>query len=256
MRGYDMQPFGRADAARIVRELVRTGRDAALGTLSPEGTPFVSHVAVATLCNGAPVLLISDLAVHTQNLKRDARASLLFAAAADADSRDPNTRPRVTLTGKVTPAANPDEARARMLQRHPDAAGYIDFTDFHLMTMAVTSSYLVAGFGRIVDLEPAEYLPTEDAAASMATMDAEAIAHMNEDHLDALEAMATGLAGAPAGPWTALSLDPHGLDLGLDHRCVRVEFDSPISGPGPLRMALKTLTDRARQALVQNGQNQ
>ncbi|MEM8852900.1 MAG: DUF2470 domain-containing protein [Pseudomonadota bacterium] len=251
-----MQPFTREDAAKIVRELVRTGRDAALGTLSPEGTPFVSHVAVATLCNGAPVLLISDLAVHTQNLKRDRRASLLFAAAPDADSRDPNTRPRVTLSGTVEPAAHPEEARARMLQRHPDAAGYIGFADFHLMTMTVQSAYLVAGFGRIVDLAPAEYLPTEEAAAAMAAMDAEAVAHMNEDHLDALEAMATGLAGAPPGPWKAVSLDPHGLDLQLDHRCVRVAFDSPVSGPGPLRMTLKTLTDRAREALSQNGQNQ
>lgn len=145
---------GREDAARSAARLLDEARMAALGTLGAGGHPLVSLVAVATLATGAPLLLLSRLALHTKNLAADPRASLLLR---DEAAADPMAEARVTLIGAMTPLADPS-ARARFLARHPEASLYVDFTDFGFYTLTIESAHLVAGFGRIVDLTGAEIL--------------------------------------------------------------------------------------------------
>src|SRR5262245_41328877 len=60
--------------------LLCAARHGALATLLPDGQPYASLVACAASA-GAPVLLLSELAEHTRNLRRDPRASLLVAEA-------------------------------------------------------------------------------------------------------------------------------------------------------------------------------
>ncbi|MEO1104156.1 MAG: DUF2470 domain-containing protein, partial [Pseudomonadota bacterium] len=207
--------------------------------------PHVSHVASATLCDGAPVLLISDLAVHTKNFMRDKRASLLFVEA-QAGEGDTNARARVTLDGTLEPVTNRSAARARFVRRQPDAAGYVDFGDFQFVRLVPVTAHLVAGFGRITPLSPDTLLAEESAAAALAEIDAGACAHMDEDHADAMALIATRLVGAPAGAWRAVGIDPLGLDMGLGDLVVRAEFDQQVSGSGPLRKALGAMTEKAR----------
>lgn len=237
--------WARADAARDGRRLIHTAREASLGTLGESGSPHVSHVSCATLTDGAPIVLISDLALHTRNVKRDSRASLLFVAPSLA-GEDTNARGRITLDGTLAPAPDRAVARSRFLRRQPDAAGYIDFTDFQLMRLEVTSAYIVAGFGRITSLDPADVLAPAGAAAEFAALDEGACVHMDEDHADALALYAKHFAGAADGAWRAVGVDPLGIDLATDSDAVRVEFPEPLSGAGSLRVALKKLADEAR----------
>ncbi|MEM9224544.1 MAG: pyridoxamine 5'-phosphate oxidase family protein [Pseudomonadota bacterium] len=235
-----------ATAARWARGLVHEAREAALGSLGADGQPHVSHVAVATFCDGSPVLLISDLAVHTKNLRRDNRASLLFVAPFEAG--DTNARARVTLDGTIAEASDRDLAKARFLRRQPDAADYADFGDFRFMRLNPEAIHLVAGFGRITSLEPGQILAQTEAADAIAKMDAGGCEHMDEDHADAMELMATRLGDGPPGEWRAVGLDPLGIDMANGEQVLRVEFDEPATNGGMLRRALKTLTDRARAA--------
>ncbi|MEM8662676.1 MAG: pyridoxamine 5'-phosphate oxidase family protein [Pseudomonadota bacterium] len=234
-------------ASKLARRLVHCAREGALGTLGEGGQPHVSHVATATLCDGAPVLLVSDLAVHTKNLKRDPRASLLFVEP-PAGEGDTNARARVTLDGTLAAVADPAGARARFMRRQPEAAGYADFGDFQFVRLAPQSAYLVAGFGRITPLSPAALLSDPEAAAALAEIDAGACAHMDEDHADAMALIANRLLGAPHGVWRAVGLDPLGIDMAQGDTVVRAEFDTPVSGSGPLRKALAQITERARAA--------
>nr|WP_255720413.1 DUF2470 domain-containing protein [Acuticoccus kalidii] len=235
----------------MARSLMRTAHDSAFGTLDASGAPNVSHVAVATLVEGDPIILVSDLAVHTANIKRDSRASLLFVAEM-GETADTNTRARLTLRGRVAPVDDAAVARDRFLRRHPDAANYIDFSDFHLMRFVPEAAHLVAGFGRIRDLPVAALRAPQEAAEALSKMDSGGCAHMNEDHLDALAVMAEALAGQPAGHWTAVGIDPQGIDMTDGTRTVRVEYDEVVAdGPG-LRSALKRLADRGR-ALQRDG---
>ncbi|WMS44263.1 DUF2470 domain-containing protein [Acuticoccus sp. MNP-M23] len=234
------------DAARLARTLVHTAPEAALGTLAAQGGPHVSHVSSATMIDGAPVVLVSQLALHTQNIARDGRASLMFVAPL-AGLDDNNARARVTLDGTLAPVPDAALARSRFLRRHPAAEMYVDFGDFAFMALAVADAHLVAGFGRITALEPGDILAPADMAAALGEVDVSACTHMDEDHADALELIATRLGGGPAdGAWRSVGIDPLGIDLGAGGAVVRAEWDTPVASSGALRAALVAMTKAAR----------
>ena len=235
------------------RRLMREARSAALATLDAgTGMPFATLVTVAGTADGAPLLLLSDLAAHTRNLKADPRASLLFDERGPGAilPGDPLTGARVTLTGRMERLAEPAEARRRFLARHPEAEGYAGFRDFAFYRMAVETGHLVAGFGRIVDLKAADLLLDLAEAGEIVGAETEILDHLNADHADALALYATRLAGAPDGAWRAIGSDPEGLDLALDTPAGtlvrRIAYPEPIRHTGPLRAVLKKLADTAR----------
>ena len=146
-----------AEANRaLTRELMSAGGTASLATLGADGCPFASYVVTAPGADGAPLTLLSQLARHTENLARDPRASLLFVREPELGAES-MTAARLTLTGECC-VHDEAEARRRFLARHPDAARYADFADFSLDRFAIQAGHLVVGFGRIVDLTPAELL--------------------------------------------------------------------------------------------------
>lgn len=140
----------------LARALLRAGGVAALATLEPGGGPFSSYVVTAPAADGSPLLLLSRLAAHSRNLKRDSRASLLLVRE-PAPGSDAMAAARLTLTGR---ALKDDDPRSLNLYvaRHPDAASYSTFADFSVYRFELAAGHLVAGFGRIVGLERDELL--------------------------------------------------------------------------------------------------
>jgi putative heme iron utilization protein len=140
------------EAEGACRALAARAKTAALGTIAladPVGAPYVSLVHVAWDERGALLLLLSRLAEHTKNLDADARASLLVTE--DPLPAEPLTASRMTLTGKCTPltGADADEARARFVAAHPNAAQYASFGDFGMWRFEVAAIRWVGGFGRM-----------------------------------------------------------------------------------------------------------
>lgn len=237
------------------RKLIREARAAALASLDPAtGGPFVSLVTVATEADGTPLLLLSDLAAHTRNVKADPRASLLFDARGPgaAEPGDPLAGARVTVTGRMARIDEPAAARARFLARQPEAEMYAGFRDFSFYRLEVEVAHLVAGFGRIVDIRAADLLLDLAGAGEIVTAEAEIVAHMNEDHAETTRLYATRLLDAPDGAWRVAACDPEGLDLMLatDSGIVsrRMVFPEVVRHTGPLRAILKKLADTARQS--------
>src|SRR5207245_10610645 len=92
-----MQPTPDFDPAAAAKKLLREGRSGALATLMPgAGDPYCSLVNFATAADGAPLLLISRLAVHTKNILADPRVSLLIYARKEGDRME---GARVLLVG-------------------------------------------------------------------------------------------------------------------------------------------------------------
>src|SRR5947209_11809996 len=150
-----MQPTADFDPKAAAKKLLREGRSGALATLMPgSGDPYCSLVNVATAADGAPLLLISRLAVHTKNVLADPRVSLMID---ERKAGDPLQGARVMLMGTAA-ATNDPEVRRRYLARQPEAEMFADFADFAFYKMSLKSVHLVAGFGRIVDLKPEEVL--------------------------------------------------------------------------------------------------
>ena len=138
------------------RALLALGRGN-LGSLAlREGAeyPFVSLVLPALGADGDIILLLSDLSDHAKNLQRTTRASLLLDGTLEL--KEPLSGPRLTLLGEVTVSPDQDGDRARYLERHPSAAVYAGFRDFHLYRFRIAEGLFVAGFGRIFRLQPNE----------------------------------------------------------------------------------------------------
>jgi heme iron utilization protein len=238
-----MKPDSRFDPIRAAKKLLREGRSGALATLMPgTGDPYCSLVNVATAADGAPLMMLSRLAIHTKNMLADHRVSLMLDERKDGD---PLQGTRVMLTG-IAAATSDANARSAYLRRHLDAEHYAMFADFALYTVVLEKAHLVAGFGRIVDLSARDILTdVSDANALIGAQD-EAVAHMNADHADALRLYATKLLGAPDGSWRCVAFDPEGLELQDGRAALRLFFPQRVTGPGPLRAMLKQLADEAR----------
>jgi putative heme iron utilization protein len=236
-----------SDAA-LARRLLRVSRQGALSTLMADGgAPYGSLVAVASHPDGSPLLLISRLAVHTQNLLADPRVSLLLSTAGAAD---PLQEARIMLAAEAEPLAGDAAAmgRRRYLAAQPAAELFVDFPDFLLVRLKLEAIHLVAGFGRISDLAPADVLTDLDGAAALLEAEEGAIVHMNEDHADALNLYATVFCGAPAGSWLCTGIDPDGMDLAAEGTTLRVDFPARVTTPGALRSMLAQLASQARDS--------
>jgi putative heme iron utilization protein len=227
------------------KKLLREGRSGALATLLPgTGDPYCSLVNVATAADGAPLLLISTLALHTKNILADARVSLMLDERKEGD---PLQGARVMLMG--TAAATDDAvARRRYLARQPEAEEFAGFADFAVYAITLKAAHLVAGFGRIVDLKPADLLTPVNDAADLVAAEPDIVAHMNGEHADAVRLYATRLLGAADGAWRCVGCDPEGLELQLDRTALRLPFPQRVKSPGVLRQVLKQMTERARAA--------
>lgn len=237
--GYD----ARAEAHR----LLRTVRAGALATRGLDGFPFASLVNVATAMDGSPVLLLSGLSAHTQNLMAAPEASILLSQAGKGD---PLAHPRLTVTGRI--AAVADEAacerlKTRFLARHPKSAMYADFGDFGFFRMTVVRGHLNGGFARAAQFEPFALLTSLEGAEELEAIEAEALGHMNADHAEAVQLYATALLGQKQGRWRALALDPEGIDLGLGDLTARLAFPRPVRTGGELRRMLGELAAEARR---------
>ncbi|MDQ8727293.1 DUF2470 domain-containing protein [Bradyrhizobium sp. LHD-71] len=242
-----MQPTAQFDPIHTSKSLIRSGKQGALATLVPgTGDPYCSLVNVATAPDGSPVLLISALALHTKNILADARVSLMI------DERrpgDPLEGARVMIAGqaeKVGDDAARELIRQRYLLRHPSAETFVDFPDFAFFRIAIRDVHLVAGFGRIVTLESAKVLTDISGADEVLATEASAVAHMNEDHMEANALYATKLLGGSDGAWRITGLDPDGADLVLGDMTLRLPFPERVTTALSLRKTLVALAGEAR----------
>ena len=240
-----MQPTPDFKPAVAAKKLLREGRSGALATLMPgNGDPYCSLVNVASDADGAPLLLISRLAVHTKNILADPRVSLMIDERKEGD---PLEGARVLLMG--TAAATGDaQARRRYLARQPEAEMFAGFADFAFYRVTLKAAHLVAGFGRIVDLKPEDILTPVDDAAELVAAEPEILAHMNGDHADACRLYATRLLGARDGEWRCVGVDPEGLELQQGRTALRLSFSQRVREPAVLRDVLKQMAERARAA--------
>jgi hypothetical protein len=241
-----MQPTIDFDPARMARSLLRRRRQGALATLmTGSGDPYCSLVNTASHPDGSPVLLISRLAIHTRNLLADGRVSLMLDERAEGD---PLEGARLMLAGRAG-EAGPNEVdilRRRYLNAHPSAEAFAGFKDFSFFRINPTGAHLVAGFGRIVDLTPVQFLTPIDDAGALLTAEQGAVEHMNADHRDALNLYATRLLGAQSADWRCTGCDPDGLDMQAGQVTLRLDFPERVTGPGELRKMLVRLAEAAR----------
>lgn len=241
-----MQPTPDFDPSKLARSLLRRSRQGALATLmAGSGDPYCSLVNVAADADASPILLISRLAVHTRNILGDSRVSLMLDERA---SGDPLEGARIMLAGRAEEAAGDRAAvlRRRYLNAHPSAEAFVDFKDFSFFRIVPSGLHLVAGFGRIIDLKPSQFLTDISDAAGLLEAEQGAVEHMNEDHRDAMNLYATKLLGAEEADWRCTGCDPDGMDMQAGAATLRLDFPERVRNGGELRKMLVKLAGEAR----------
>ena len=236
-----------AERARTLAYLGRTGTLATLSRRHP-GHPFASVMPYALDDAGRPLFLISSMAMHTQNLEADARASLLVM---QPDwTGDPLAAGRLTLMGDARRVPDPDAAaaRERYLARHERARYWADFEDFGLWRLDVADLYYIGGFAAMDWVTAADYAaarpdPLADAAAGI-------VEHMNRDHAGALVEYARHFAGEPADEATMVAVDRLGFKLRLRRgqrlSSARIAFPREVTTAAQSREVLIAMLKEAR----------
>lgn len=236
------------DPCKLSRSLLRRRRQGALATLMRgTGDPYCSLVNLASHPDGMPILLISRLAVHTRNILSDPRVSLMLDERA---AGDPLEGARIMLQGRAE-AVPPDQlalVRRRYLAAHPSAETFADFTDFCFFRIAPSGAHLVAGFGRILDLKPEQFLTEVGDSSALVEAELRAVAHINADYRDTMNLYATRLLGAQSGDWRCTSIDPDGIDLQSNDLTLRLDFPEHVTAPAELRRLLVALAEKAQRA--------
>ena len=234
----------KGEIAAAARALVRRAFKGSLASLDAGSCyPYASLITLATDASGAPIFLISKLARHTANLAKDGHASIMVDETGAL--ADPLQGARLTLWGRAEPAREAG-VRRRFLARHPEAGVYVDFPDFAFWRLTVEGAHYIGGFGRIFDLTPSDLLLTLAGAKPLIEAEADIVAHMNEDHADAVELYATALGDAQPGPWRMTGIDPEGCDIVLDGTARRIQFAGPVTTPAEARKELVRLAAEAR----------
>jgi heme iron utilization protein len=254
-----IDPIRPTDAAARAqaRALIRMARSAALATLEADGHPFASLTSLATDVDGDPLILISQLSTHTSNLMREPRASLLIATGGKGD---PLAHPRLSVQVLARPVLRESEEgariRRRFLARQPKAALYVDFPDFSFVKLVISRASLNGGFGKAYELTRDDIILDVSAAGSLITTEESAIAHMNDEHAEAVSLYATRLAGEAQGAasspasspaWRLTGIDPEGIDLMAAERTARVVFPDAVTTGDGLHKAMMALATKARQ---------
>lgn len=241
-----MQPTPDFAPAKLAKSLLRRSRQGALATLmAGSGDPYCSLVNLASHPDGSPILLISGLAVHTRNILADNRVSLMLDECA---AGDPLEGARIMLSGRAEAAgADKELLQRRYLNAHPSAEGLVSFKDFSFFRIRPTGTHLVAGFGRIVDLKPEQFLTDVTGAEDLLAAEEGAVEHMNADHREAMGLYATKLLGAPDGDWRCTGCDPEGLDMQDGQTALRLDFPERVSDGTALRKMLVRLAGEARK---------
>ena len=244
-------PVPEPSYAERARTLVHLGRIGSLSTLSQKrpGWPFGSVMPYGLDERGRPSFLISTMAMHTQNVMGDSRASLLVTQT-ETDG-DPLGAGRVTLMGTVSRVSEEERKQVRdlYLGRYENAKYWVDFSDFALYRMEVADVYYVGGFGVMGWVEADEYARAE--ADPLADTASEIIRHMNADHADAMALLARNFGEAEVDKAAMTSVDRLGFHLRLKSgdrvHAVRIPFTREVRNTQETRTVLIEMVQRATQ---------
>ena len=250
------QPAEPSHAERI-RTLLAAASTGTLSTVSRKhpGFPFGSLMPFALDAVGRPLFLISNMAMHTQNLQADPHASL-FIAQTPADG-DVLGASRATIVGLVEPVPKADLPRARELYliAHDNSRYWVDFADFRFFRLDPLDLYFVGGFGVMGWVTASDFLAA--APDPLAPAAAGILSHMNADHIESMVLLARTHPPLDLDPTlitsaAMTSIDRLGFTLRLSTpagaKATRINFSSECRTSNEVRHALIALVQQARAA--------
>lgn len=192
-------------------------------SIDVQGYPFGSIAPYTLNYDGEPIILISDIAQHTRNIKQNNKVSL---TAFDPSADDPQSGSRLTWIGDAESIDPSDtQSRDRYLRYFPSAESYFQTHDFSFYRIGLRRARFIGGFGQIYWIEPDAMLvknPFRETERGI-------VEHMNRDHQKALFHYCKVVSVPAVEAVTMTGIDSEGFDMLADGRKLRIDFESPVS---------------------------
>ena len=229
------------------RQLLLTSYEGVLSSHSQymPGYPFGS---VAPFCldeHGQIVILISELAQHTKNLKADPRCSLLVMG----EGEDVQSAARLTVVGDAepVPAADIEAIACRYYRYFPQSLDFHRIHDFSCWRIKPVKYRYIGGFGRIHWAEPLLQINP-----FWGEVEAEMVNHMNADHADTLPlyCQQARIVVPSDTPLAMVGIDSEGFHLRLGQKIVYIAFPQPVHRPQQVRATLVSMLKAARAGVT------
>lgn len=224
------------------RELFRSARSGVLSSHSAKfaGFPYGSAVPHATDHQGRPVILISDLAEHTHNVKVDDRVSFLVSDS----GADLQAGSRATMLGYARALEANASTQDRYLRFFPEQARYLELGGFHFWVIEPLQVRLIQGFGSLHWIAAAGYLAQ---AGELPMIEASILEHMNGDHRDAVVAYCRHARGQEPLSAQMIAIDCDGFDVRSEDQLLRFRFEQAVTTGIAARAALSALARLSRR---------
>jgi len=226
-----------SNAGLTARRLLKHQGVGVLSThsIDVEGYPFGSIAPYTLSYDGEPIILISDIAQHTRNIKHNNKVSLtVFDSRAD----DPQSSNRLTWIGDANSVDASDiKTRDRYLRYFPSAESYFQTHDFSFYRIGLRRARFIGGFGEIYWIEPEAMLQRNPFSETENGI----VEHMNLDHQQALFHYCKTFGRAGVESVTMTGIDSEGFDLLADNRKLRIDFETAIYTSEEARAALVKL---------------
>lgn len=215
------------------RSLLRKESHGVLATISLDlpGYPFGSLTPYSLDEQANPVVLVSDIAQHTKNMKADSRVSLTVIENGDQNSG------RLTFVADAVRVED-DLVAECYFRNYPAAREYGQAHSFGFYKLELKRARYIAGFGKIFWQERGEFL---FANPFWGEAEKRVIDHMNSDHQAALIKYCTKykeLTLSCEDQVSMTGIDAEGFDLLLNKTKLRFEFEEEISTSDEARAVL------------------
>ena len=177
------------------------------------GYPFGSLTPVCRDLHGYPLLLVSHLAQHTQNLLADTHCSLILTEPHHGD---------IQQWGRLTCLARAEQIRNittsmkdRYFRYFPASRDYYEKLNFHFYRLIPERFYFIGGFGSARWFDPERLLPAalfseEDENVILSRLQSQISINGSIENL------------------TLVGIDPLGLDYYANDQLSRFMFKEPV----------------------------
>ncbi|MDP3088794.1 MAG: DUF2470 domain-containing protein [Methylotenera sp.] len=243
--------------AKEALKFLRTTQSGVLSTFSTKfaGYPFGSVAPFVLDHSGQPIILISTIAEHTQNIIANPKVSLLVFAG----DEDLQANARLTIIGESKKIDKEDaNLRARYLRYFPQATSYFDMHDFNFYRIEIAQVRYIAGFGKMGWISGDSLLGDlilsnkQSSESVLAGQETGIIEHMNADHAHSMIAYSKHFLNINATHAEMLGIDCDGFDVKVginvnETQILRFNFDNPIHDAQSARMALVAMSKAAKE---------
>lgn len=214
------------EARALAKQLIRTARFGALAVNSNNsGFPSVSRALVGINPDGAPLILVSELSMHTKAIIADNRVSILLG---EPGKGDPVAHARISIACNANwiERSNPHYKylRSRFISRHPKAELYVDFADFRFYRLEPVGADLNGGFGKAFSLTPNDFLNPNKLVDSIAATEIEFVAKINSDHVSEIDKIVSNHIKREENGWRLVDIDCEGASFIKSDRIIRINF--------------------------------